>query len=130
MRQILVKKTKHTDELSFNTVKLRSKVEWCFTVGEVDVLDLDLDIETINVLEKQDLNFIWTINPRLAGLGAMLLGTEIVEGKVRAYISTVKEFAIQKDYPVLIGKVVMTMVLRQVDDIGGVLDLNRSGKEL
>lgn len=130
MRQILVNKTKHTKDLSFNSVTLVSADSYHFEPGEVTPIDLEFDINAVNVLENQNLNFIWGLNPKMAELGGLLLGTKMLEGKVRAYLSTVKAFEIRKEYPILTGKAVETISLRQVDLVGGVMKFDRSGVEL
>ena len=130
MRQILVKKTKHTKDLSFNTITLNSADNAYFEPGMVGVIDLELDLDTINILEKQDITFIWALNPKMAELGGMLLGTKVLEGRVRVYVGTVKAFEIRENYPILTGKAVETISLRQVDMIGDVMKLDRGGVEL
>lgn len=130
MRQILVKKTKHTKDLSFNTITLETPVKFLVEPGEVNVLDLELDLEAAIISDNQGYSFIWTINPKLAERGGMLLGTELKNGKLTVFIATVKEFEVRAGYPIVAGKAVESVLLRQVDTLNGLVNLNPHGVEL
>lgn len=130
MRQILVKKTKHTKELAFTSIDLETPIKFMAEPGLVTVLSLDLDLEPGIISDSQSFGFIWTINPKLAALGGMLLGTEQKNQTLTVFISTVKAFSVQSGYLVVKGKAVESVALRQVDTINGLIKLNPQGVEL
>jgi hypothetical protein len=109
---------------SFGVIHLNAEEKFGLAAWEVRTIVFPLALETVNVLEKQTLNFIWTIAPGLAKHGVLLTGASWKNGKVTVYLTSFKDVTVKEGVTVIEGMAVESVLLRTTD-IGGVLDLNK-----